>query len=127
MSMDVFQRQMLQTAAGIGLRVIPKEKAAKLLSLCYVFGDEPFVFDEKLHDDVMKSAICYGVQGGQKIDQGFSSLLNKYTAELRKGRPDWLAGIEEEYGTAFPELRENTEEFRNIAASKKDTGRNPKN
>ncbi len=103
--MDILQRQMLQTAANIGLKVIPQEKAAKLLSLCYVFGDEPFVFDEKLHDDVMKSAISYHVQDGQKIDQGFTKLLNKYASDLRNGKPDWLADIEAEYGITFPESR----------------------
>lgn len=103
--MNTLQRQMLQTAANIGLVVVPREKAAKLLSLCYVFGDEPFVFDEKLHDDVMKSAISYHVQGGQKIDQSFAKLLNKYTNELRNGKPDWLADIEAEYEMTFPESR----------------------
>ena len=60
-------KQMMTTAVNAGLAVMPKNKAAKLLAACYVYGDEPFVLAGKLHTDTMLAAQVLGIEPGATI------------------------------------------------------------
>lgn len=76
---------MLDTAKAAGINVIGKHKAAKILALCLAFGNEPFVFNEKLNFDVMAAVDVCGI-GPMSIPDGESlMLINFYYKELQKG------------------------------------------
>lgn len=92
--------QMIETAKHAGIHVIGKHKAAKLLALCMAFGDEPFVFCGKLHEDTMLAADACGIGPMRKPDTESVRLINMYYNSLRDGA-SWVSGINAEYGTNF--------------------------
>lgn len=92
--------QMMNTAKAAGINVIGKHKATKLLALCMAFGDEPFVFSEKLSADVMIAADLCGIGPMRIPDEESVKLINRYYHSLRDGA-SWVQGINSEYGTDF--------------------------
>lgn len=99
-------KQMMATAAHGDMAVIPKQKAAKLLALCFSYGDEPFVFNEKLRTDTLTASLLYGVMNGGCVDPEFRTLLNGYYDDIRNNRADWKTELEEEYSISFPEYED---------------------
>lgn len=97
---DNIYSQMIETAKAAGINIIGKRKAAKLLALCMAFGDEPFVFDEKLSADVMAAAEICGIGPMRVPDEESVKLINRYYHSLRDGA-SWVSAINSEYGTDF--------------------------
>lgn len=96
--------EMEQTALNVGIRIISKHKAAQLLALCLNIGDEPFVFNKKLHDDTMTAARLYGFYGMGIPDSELTQLVRQYTQSLYQlNASRWVQAINEQYGTAFPD------------------------
>lgn len=105
--MDLYQ-QMMATAVNAGLAVMPKDKAAKLLAACYVYGDEPFVLAGKLHTDTMLAAKVLGVEPCAIPPEGSKKKINRYYRGIvtSDNVPAWLLELGEEYGVDFtPYLR----------------------
>lgn len=92
--------QFYDTMIAAGILPIGKHRAAKLLALCLVFGDEPFVFNEKLHRDVMIAAKTYKIGPMQIPDDDIAKLIYKYCHDLTLGA-NWVEEINERYGTDF--------------------------
>lgn len=92
--------EMERTAFSAGIGIMGRHKAAKLLALCMAFGDEPFVFDGKLHSDTMLAAEVCGIGPMRKPDAESVRLINRYFNSLRDGA-SWVSGINTEYGTNF--------------------------
>lgn len=92
--------EMERTALNAGIGVMGKHKAAKLLALCMAFGDEPFVFDGKLHKDAMLAAELCGIGPMRKPDHEATKLINRYYRSLKDGA-SWVSAINAEYGTVF--------------------------
>lgn len=100
-------RQMMETARVAGIGVIGKRKGAKLLALCYLYGDEPFVFNEKLHTDSITAAKLYGVHAMGNPDGYFSQYIRDRVRELKEGTAGWIESIDREYGTEFARMQED--------------------
>ena len=102
--MNDLYMQMMRTAANTGLAVIPKDKAAKLLAACYVYGDEPFVLSPRLYTDTMLAAQILGVEPCVIPPKESKEKLNRYYREIVTSDkvPDWLAALGAEYGVDFP-------------------------
>ena len=92
--------EMERTALNAGIEIMGKHKAAKLLALCMAFGDEPFVFDEKLYKDTMIAAEVCGIGPMRKIDFEAVKLINRYYHSLKNGA-SWVSAINAQYGTTF--------------------------
>ncbi|MBO5939913.1 MAG: hypothetical protein J6R18_01785 [Kiritimatiellae bacterium] len=105
--MDNVYSQMLITAKNAGINVVGKHKAAKLLALCCAIGDEPFVFNKKLYEDVMYAADVTGIKHMNYPLEEITSLINKYYNDLQIGTADWVQEINEEYKTKFPKKMES--------------------
>ena len=100
-------QQMMSTAVNAGLAVMPKDKAAKLLAACYVYGDEPFALAEKLHTDTMLAARILGIEPCKIPPQESKKKLNRYYREIvtSDNVPNWLSKLGYEYGVTFPPYR----------------------
>lgn len=93
---------MLETALCAGINIIPKHKAAKLLALCYYYGDEPFVFNKELYGAAMIASKTFGFEGGKIPDQEVARQFKKRMSEITDGKANWVEDIEKEYGVRFP-------------------------
>lgn len=95
--------EMERTAMNAGIKTIGRHKAAQLFALCYVIGDEPFVFSQQLHDDVMTAGLMYGIHDTGTPDAEVVNLIKNYMSELFHGdAAEWVDRINTHYGTAFP-------------------------
>lgn len=107
--MATLYQQMMETAVNAGLTVMPKDKAAKLLAACYVYGDEPFVLASKLNTDTMLAARILRMEPGTVPPQESKKKLNRYYREIVNAKPGetpaWLSELGEEYGITFPPYR----------------------
>ena len=105
---DSLYSQMLRTAGKAGIDIIGKDKAVKLLALCFAFGDEAFVFADKLHEDVMFAADRYGIAAMSAPNQQIAREISQRVREIRTiGKPEWVSEIEAEYHIEFPRWKEN--------------------
>ncbi len=119
---------MLRTAMNAGINPIGKDKAARLLAICFFFGSEDFVYNKKLATDIMTVAEIYGCSGACIADPELAQKLKLYVNDIKRyytkdvavtdydmantyvtvtrdkkpGKPKWLADIEDEYGMSFP-------------------------
>lgn len=102
--MDSLYQQMMNTAANAGLAVMSRDKAAKLLAACYVYGDEPFVLASKLHTDTMLAVRILQMEPGVIPPQESKKKLNRYYREIvtSDNVPGWLSELGAEYGVTFP-------------------------
>ena len=100
MESETRMNEMERTALSAGLRIMSKHKAAKLLALCMAFGEEPFVFDGKLHKDTMIAAEICGIRAMKTPDVEAVKLINMYYNSLKDGA-SWVSEINAEYGTDF--------------------------
>lgn len=100
---------MMETAVNAGLAVMPKDKAAKLLAACYVYGDEPFVLAGRLHTDTMLAAKVLNIEPGVIPPRDSGKKLNRYYREIVHAKPgeipDWLSELGKEYGVNFAPYR----------------------
>lgn len=107
--MDSLYQQMMNTAANAGLAVMSRDKAAKLLAACYVYGDEPFVLASKLHTDTMLAARILQIEPGVIPPQESAKKLNRYYREIVRAKPGeipaWLSELGAEYGVTFTPYR----------------------
>lgn len=100
--MDMYA-QMLATARSAEITIIPKTRQYQLLALCFLYGDEPFVFDGHLGADTRYAAMQNGFEAGIQPDEGAIMAINKYVKEITSGaRPEWLSECEQRYGVSFP-------------------------
>ncbi len=108
MSQTLYQ-QMMETAVNAGLAVMPKDKAAKLLAACYVYGDEPFTLGSKLNTDTMLAARILKIEPGVIPPQESAKKLNRYYREIVRAKPGeipaWLSELGAEYGVTFTPYR----------------------
>ena len=95
--------QMINTASSAGLNVIPKRKQYQLLALAHLYGDESFVFTDRLYTDVMFAAKQCGFKGGGRVGAETRACIAALESEIKEGRADWVRLIEAEYGIAFPQ------------------------
>ena len=98
--MTDLRQQMINTARSAGINVIGRHKAAMLFALCLQYGDEPFVFNQRLHNDVMIAADTYGYRAMRVPDKEVAALTQLYLDELTCGA-SWVKQINAEYGTEF--------------------------
>ena len=94
-------RQMLNTANGAGISILSEDRKCQLLALAYTFGDESFVFGERLYTDTFFAAETLRCYGGGRMAPETIRRIAKYAAELKDGRPEWLHTIEARYGVKF--------------------------
>lgn len=106
--MEDLYTQMLNTAAACGINIIGKEHAAQLIAAVYVFGDESAVYSGKMRADIQYIQQRYGLFGGGIPDGDFVAQVAKYAHDIQqsKGKPGWLATLEDRYQVALPEYRE---------------------
>lgn len=90
------QKQMYNTAINAGVLPISKTRAARLLALCYYYGDENFVFTEKLYSDTLTAAKIYGFGAGKIPDKEVAEKLRQFNSELKK-TPKWVQELKREY------------------------------
>lgn len=102
--------QMTQTALNAGINIINKNRAAQILAVVYLYGDESAVYSEKMRVDI--SYICkkYGIYGGGFPDSDIAHRVKGYVKEVRKGqeKPMWLTDLEKDYNISFPQYKEYT-------------------
>lgn len=107
--MATLYQQMVQTAVNAGLAVMPQDKAAKILAVCYVYGDEPFALASKLNTDTMLAARILHIEPGVIPPQESKKKLNRYYREIVHAKPGevpaWLSELGTEYGVTFPPYR----------------------
>lgn len=77
--------KMLRTAASIGMNVIPKWRAAQIMAILMVWGNnEGFVYSPKFICD--KDFICetYHLEGGESPDVQFAIQLRMYAKRYER-------------------------------------------
>ena len=90
------------------MNIIGRDKSLKLLALCFLFGDEAFVFGDKLREDVLYAARNYGFLSMKVPDPDAVAEIQQRVNEIRtEGKPDWVLQLEEEYQVEFPRWKEN--------------------
>lgn len=100
--MDEYQ-QMLETAGAAGITIVGEKRAAQLMAVVYVYGDESAVYSPKMRADIRWCAKRYGVFGGSVPDREFVEDFRRCVRELEsEKRPDWMNEIEKNYSVTFP-------------------------
>lgn len=103
----ILYRQMVETAANAGIDIIGTERAAQILAVVYLYGDESSVYSTKMKTDIAHICRKYGIHGTGEPDAGMIGKIKKYTREIKdSGKPEWLSMMEVNYGVSFPEYRE---------------------
>lgn len=101
--------QFLNTAANIGMEMIPKERQYQLLACAHAYGDECMVFSPRLFSDVMFSAKNNGIHEAGEPKEEVISKIQKYDQEIRSGnqireKPAFVLAIEKDYHVQFGEV-----------------------
>lgn len=95
--------QLLATARNAEISIIPKARQHQLLALAFLYGDEPFVFNERLRADTQYAANQNGIEAGKVPDATSITAIGEFVNEIRSGaRPEWLEAIESIYDISFP-------------------------
>lgn len=104
--MESLYGQMVETAENAGINIVGIERAAQVLAVVYLYGDESAVYSEKMKIDIAYICRKYGVYGTGTPDEAFISKIKKYVGEIRDcWKPQWLRCIEGSYKVIFHEYR----------------------
>ncbi len=87
LDMRGFARKMSATMVDAGLSVISDDHCCRLLAITYIFGggNEAFTHNIKLLRHISYAEKYCNIQGGNRIDAKYVSLIQKYTKELTEG------------------------------------------
>lgn len=84
-----FYMATLRTAHAVGMEVIPMWKAAWLMAIVTVFGNnEGFTLSPKFHCDMEYIQETYHIQGAEHPDDAFVAELREYMAKCEAVKDD---------------------------------------
>lgn len=85
---------MLNDALAVGLPIISRDTAARIMAITYVYGggNETLVLSPKFQCDCKYIQKRFGIQGGEIPDAEFASTLRSYVKELENSKvcPQWV-------------------------------------
>ena len=97
---------LTQTFLRAGIAPLSRHTAAKILAVCLIFGDEPFVFNNTLHAVTLAAAEQLHVRPMEAPAAEDAALIRRYTEELVNGKewPPWIQELKQ-YGFYAPERK----------------------
>ena len=102
METNNIHEQLTQSALSVGLTIIGKELAAKILAVIYMYDDERITYSDKLRADVKYIQARYNIDGCGIPDADLVELIKQRTNELPKYRtniPAWATELfKQRYG-----------------------------
>lgn len=91
---EKFYMGMLDDALTVGLPIISRDTAARLMAITYVYGggNETLILSPKFQCDCKYIQKRFGIQGGEIPDAEFASTLRSYVKELENSKvcPQWV-------------------------------------
>ena len=102
MNDEKLYHQILETAKKQDINIISKHRGAQLLAIVFLYGNEDFIYNKHLSEDIKQAQIMFNIFGGC-IPQDLE-LIKFYVSQLKKSiNYEWLEDIKKIYGLDIKE------------------------